>query len=78
MGERLANEVNSYIKDYCPGNYMERLSFLGHSLGGVIIRAALPLLETHKSKMFNLITLSSPHLGCVYSSALVDVGIWAI
>jgi predicted alpha/beta superfamily hydrolase len=42
MGERLANEVIQYIRESCPGANLSRLTFIGHSLGGLIIRAALP------------------------------------
>jgi len=54
---------------------MDRLSFVGHSLGGLIIRSALPYLEQYASKMHLYMTLSSPHLGYMYqSSKLVDAG----
>lgn len=44
MGERLANEVKNFISENFPLNSLSRLSFIGHSLGGVKIRAALPKL----------------------------------
>ena len=50
---------------------------LGHSMGGVIIRSALPRLEKYSTCFHSLITLSSPHLGYTYStSKLVDAGLW--
>jgi len=50
---------------------------VGHSLGGLIIRAALPLLEKYKDKMHGYMTLCSPHLGfMVKSSKLITTGIW--
>lgn len=53
----------------------KRLSFIGHSLGGLIIRSALPYLEEFKDKMHLFMTLSSPHLGYMYhQSKLVDAG----
>jgi len=46
-------------------------------LGGLISRAALPYLEEHRAKMFNFITLSSPHLGYMYNqSTIIDAGMW--
>jgi len=42
------------------------MSFLTHSLGGLIVRAALPYLEEHADKMYNFITLSTPHLGYMF------------
>ena len=48
-------------------------------MGGLIIRSALPRLEKYKDYFHSLITLSSPHLGFLYSeSALVDAGLWFI
>ena len=51
MGQKLAEEVKRWIKDWFPKNQFEKLSFIGHSLGGLIIRAALPHLENYKDKM---------------------------
>jgi len=42
MGVRLAQEVTLFINEWCPGSALGRISFLGFSLGGIIIRAALP------------------------------------
>lgn len=50
MGYKLSEEVNSYIRESCPGNNLARLTFIGHSLGGLIIRAALPILKSTKTK----------------------------
>ena len=60
MGEKLANEVINFITENCPENTLGRLSFVGHSLGGLIIRTSLQLLEKYKDKMFTYISLSSP------------------
>ena len=77
MGTNLANEINSHIQHYCPGNSLAKISFIAHSLGGLISRAALPYLEEHRSKMFNFITLSSPHMGYMFNtSTIIDTGIW--
>jgi triacylglycerol esterase/lipase EstA (alpha/beta hydrolase family) len=77
MGVRLAQEVNSYISQYCPGSSLGKISFIAHSLGGLIVRASLPYLEEHFEKMFNFFTLSSPHLGYMYNqSKIVDAGMW--
>jgi hypothetical protein len=54
------------------------VSFIGPSLGGLIIRAALPHLEGElKDKLFTYMSLSSPHMGYMYnSSKLFDAGMW--
>lgn len=63
MGIRLAQEVVNYICDWCPGSALGRLSFIAHSIGGLIVRSALPLLHEYSSKMFTLLTFSTPHVG---------------
>eukprot|EP00826_Nyctotherus_ovalis_P003713 TRINITY_DN10763_c0_g2_i1.p1 TRINITY_DN10763_c0_g2~~TRINITY_DN10763_c0_g2_i1.p1 ORF type:complete len:249 (+),score=72.68 TRINITY_DN10763_c0_g2_i1:264-1010(+) len=78
MGAKLAGEVTKFIRQYYMDvSMLEKIVFIGHSLGGIIIRTALPLLSDYKDKMHSFITLSSPHLGCYYqSSALVHAGLW--
>merc|ERR1719487_2710204 len=59
MGIRLAQEVVNYICDWCPGTALGRLSFVAHSIGGLIVRAALPLLHEYSSKMYTFLTFST-------------------
>ena len=77
MGKKLATEVKSYIKEWNNGLIFNKISFIGHSIGGVIIRAALPNLEEFKDKFWFYLSLSSPHLGYVFSdSTLIKTGMW--
>ena len=77
MGVRLAEEINNHISHYCPGSSLSKISFLAHSMGGIICRAAFPYLEEHHSKMFNFITLGSPHMGYMFNtSTIIDTGMW--
>lgn len=79
MGYKLSEEVHGYIRENCPGKQLGRLTFIGHSLGGLIIRAAMPYLEKYKEKMHGLLTLCSPHLGCMYhQSKLFSTGMWVL
>lgn len=79
MGEKLANEVISFINENCPENTLGRLSFVGHSLGGLIIRASLPNLEKFNDKMYTYVSLSSPQLGYMYNaSKIIDAGMWVL
>ncbi|OII78287.1 hypothetical protein cand_033450 [Cryptosporidium andersoni] len=75
MGKRLSFEIIEAVTPF--SNSLEKLSFVGHSLGGLIIRAALPYLRQFKQKFFLFWTLSTPHLGYLSSSSkLVNVGVW--
>jgi hypothetical protein len=48
-------------------------------MGGLIIRAALPLLQKYKFNMKNYISLGTPHLGYFHhNSNLTKLGMWAI
>lgn len=79
MGKKLADEVKNYIKEWTEGLIFKKLSFIGHSIGGVIIRAALPHLAEFKNKFWMFISLSSPHLGYAFSeSKIINAGMWVL
>ena len=64
MGHKLANEVITYIDSYFDSiEQVNKISFVGHSLGGIIIRSALMYLEELKDKLNLYMSFSSPHLG---------------
>jgi len=79
MGIRLAQEVVNYICDWCPGSALGRLSFVAHSLGGLIVRAALPLLHEYSNKMFTFVSFSTSHLGIFGDKiSLFNTGFWML
>lgn len=79
MGMKLAEEVDSHIKENFTSHGLGRITFIGHSLGGLIIRAALPYLEIYKDKFHGYLSLCSPHLGYMYkSSKLFNAGMWVL
>lgn len=54
-----------------------RISFVGHSLGNIIIRSALtrPQMKFLLPRLHTFLSLSGPHLGTLYnSSGLVNMG----
>lgn len=58
---------------------MEKISFIGYSLGGTIIRAALPHLHAYRMKFHGYVSLGSPHLGYFYKKGtLFNTGMWLI
>ena len=74
MGKRLSREINAFIEYYTDRENI-RISLIGHSLGGLIIRASLPYLKKYKNQFKTLITLGTPHLGCSSNNFLVSTGL---
>lgn len=75
MGKNLAQEIIDYINTKSKMLNIAKISFIGHSLGGIVIRASLFHLRSFKNKMMTFISLSSPHLGCqINNSVLVGFG----
>jgi hypothetical protein len=74
MGKRFAFEVLKYIE---LSKKIFRISFIGHSMGGLIIRSALKYLREERNHFYAYISICTPHLGYLYSpSNLVKVGLW--
>jgi len=79
MGKRLSEEIRKFVRDWAPGGLFGKISFIGHSLGGLIIRASLVHLEDYSEKFHTFFTFSSPHLGFLYhTSKVVDAGLWVM
>jgi len=85
MSRRLAIEVMGHIHSKASHllrpNRPGRLSFIGHSAGGLVIRKVLEesALKPVLSKLYLYISLATPHLGTLYSdSKIVSTGMWAL
>ncbi|XP_062864338.1 protein FAM135A isoform X2 [Trichomycterus rosablanca] len=77
MTDRLLDEIVQYIHIY--NLTVSRISFVGHSLGNLIVRSVLtrPRFKCYVSRLHTFLSLSGPHLGTLYnSSALVNTGLW--
>ncbi|XP_075932929.1 protein FAM135A isoform X4 [Anarhichas minor] len=77
MTDRLLDEIVQYIQIY--NLTVSKISFVGHSLGNLIIRSVLtrPRFKCYLSRLHTFLSLSGPHLGTLYnSSALVNTGLW--
>ncbi|XP_047110452.1 uncharacterized protein LOC124787677 [Schistocerca piceifrons] len=56
-----------------------KISFIGHSLGNIIIRSAItrPQMKHLLPRLHTFLSLSGPHLGTLYNnSGLVNMGMW--
>jgi len=81
MGANLADEVRCYIQDFCSCHGqlpLGRLSFVAHSIGGLIVRSALPRLSDFRDKMYTILTFSSAHLGYMYAQEYIKGGLWLL
>ncbi|XP_036772120.1 protein FAM135A isoform X3 [Manis pentadactyla] len=77
MTDRLLDEIIQYIQIY--SLTVSKISFIGHSLGNLIIRSVLtrPRFRCYLHKLHTFLSLSGPHLGTLYnSSTLVNTGLW--
>uniref|UniRef100_A0A674CND7 Family with sequence similarity 135 member B n=1 Tax=Salmo trutta TaxID=8032 RepID=A0A674CND7_SALTR len=77
MTDRLIDEIIQHIQLY--NLTVGRISFIGHSLGNVIIRSVLtrPRFRCYLVKLHTFLSLSGPHLGTLYNnSTLVSTGLW--
>ncbi|XP_047969623.1 protein FAM135B-like isoform X1 [Salvia hispanica] len=87
MGQRLAKEVVSFVKKKMDkasrsGNLRTiKLSFVGHSIGNIILRTALTetIMEPYLRFLHTYLSVSGPHLGYLYSSnSLFNGGLWLL
>ncbi|CAF3536336.1 unnamed protein product [Rotaria sordida] len=77
MVKQLIEEIHIHIERY--GLKPQRISFIGHSLGNLIIRAAVShqRFEPYRPLLYTYLSLSGPHLGTLFNtSGLVNIGMW--
>ncbi|XP_034401219.1 protein FAM135B [Cyclopterus lumpus] len=77
MTDRLLDEIIQHVQLY--NLTIGRISFIGHSLGNIIIRSVLtrPRFRCYLPKLHTFLSLSGPHLGTLYNnSTLVSTGLW--
>ncbi len=76
-GHRLAIEVKNFINSRELKDFS--ISFIGHSLGGLIIRACLRYLQLYKNYFECYISICSPHMGYLYhTSKIVTTSLWVM
>ena len=81
LGDNLAREIDAFIDAEGISGGLSRVSFICHSFGAIICRAALrtKALEPLLPKLHAYVSFSGPHLGMLYSSnLLVELGVWGL
>ncbi|XP_057849810.1 uncharacterized protein LOC131060560 isoform X2 [Cryptomeria japonica] len=85
LGQRLAEEVATFLKNkFISGSRSAtyesfKLSFVGHSIGNIIIRSALTdaAMKPYLNNLYTFLSISGPHLGYLYSTnTLFNSGLW--
>jgi len=78
LAEIISHEIRFHIEKYKALDRLGRISFIGFSFGGLVLKAALDHLKEFKNRFYSFIALASPYLGWTYSqSKLFSMGIWA-
>ena len=78
MTDRLVGEILEFVNDMpTPPN---KVSFIGHSLGNIIIRSLVtrPELAGLQQKLHLFLSICGPHLGTRYQNGIVSMGMWAV
>ncbi|XP_077971040.1 protein FAM135A-like isoform X2 [Styela clava] len=82
MTDRLVSEILDYIDmNYSSGGEPTKISFIGHSLGCLLIRSTVAhdRMRHLQSRFYTFLSFSGPHLGTIFNnSALVNTGLWLI
>ena len=78
MTDRLMEEILEFVNDMpTPPN---KVSFIGHSLGNIIIRSLVtrPELAGLQQKLHLFLSICGPHLGTRLQTGIVSMGMWAV
>ena len=76
--DRLEREVLDKINSMtAPPN---RISFLAHSLGGVVVRSLITRrsMMDHVHKLHLLLSICGPHLGTQHQTGVISAGMWLV
>ncbi|KAF8822230.1 serine esterase (DUF676) protein, partial [Cardiosporidium cionae] len=79
MGKYLASEICLQLDNLNASSAFDKISFVSFSLGGLIVRAALPHLLAYANKFYTFLSLASPHLGYICNfNKWIDAGLWML
>ena len=76
LGRLVAREIKRTFIEEFHSERIGKISFIWHSLGGVIAREAIPYLSEYFEKFYTFCSLGSPHLGIMNSKSFINFGIW--
>ncbi|PAV78806.1 hypothetical protein WR25_00499 isoform A [Diploscapter pachys] len=77
MARNLLHEIKEHLN--VEGLNIKRISFIAHSLGGVIVRAAIGIQDENSTWLHPLLhtffTINTPHLGLMYLGKSANIGV---
>ena len=78
MTDRLLEEVLDHVRGMATSP--SKVSFLGHSLGSIIVRSLItrPEFASLHPKLHLFFSICGPHLGTKYQNGMVSFGMWAV
>ena len=79
QGGHIAEEVSRYIAGMDDPSSVRRISFIGHSLGTLVIRAAISTacMEPYVSRLHSFISLGGTHLGYTFgNNSILSSAMW--
>ncbi len=78
MTDRIVHEVREFIDDM--PTPPSKISFIGHSLGNIVIRSLLtrPEFARFQPKLHLFLSICGPHLGTKFQTGIVSMGMWAV
>lgn len=74
----VSDEILEQLKDKFEYDEIGKISFMCHSLGGIVARACFPYLKEYFDKFYSYISLASPHLGVMNAQTHIQVGTWLL
>jgi len=77
LGELVGNEIIRHVISMMQLHNINKIILIGYSMGGLILRSALPHLKRYKHILDSFITLATPHIGYLTTqSKLLTMGMW--
>ena len=72
MGKKVAVEIEDYLAKKHKSLSSVKIIMIGHSMGGIILRAALhSLSKPIRSSLHTFMSFASPHLGYLYCDSVI-------
>ncbi|GIX63565.1 DNA-damage inducible protein [Babesia caballi] len=73
----LAREIDIHIRRKIGKHRLARISFIAHSMGGLVVRAAIRHMDEYRDLLHALVSLSTPHVGVTrMPNKVFEAGCW--